>query len=45
VVQNAKGLFISGDWVGSVGLLADAADAAAVSGLSAGEAAAAFARH
>lgn len=42
VVQNAGGLFISGDWVGSVGLLADAA---AVSGLSAGEAAAVFARH
>jgi phytoene dehydrogenase-like protein len=42
VVQNAEGLFISGDWVGSVGLLADAA---AVSGRSAGEAAAVFARH
>ncbi len=42
VVQNAEGLFISGDWVGSVGLLADAA---AVTGRSAGEAAALFARH
>jgi hypothetical protein len=42
VFQDAEGLFISGDWVGSVGLLADAA---AVSGRSAGEGAAAFARH
>jgi phytoene dehydrogenase-like protein len=41
-VQNAEGLFICGDWVGSVGMLADAA---AASGRSAGEAAAAFARH
>jgi hypothetical protein len=41
VVQNAEGLFISGDWVGSVGLLADAA---AVTARSAGEAAAVFAR-
>jgi phytoene dehydrogenase-like protein len=42
VVQNAEGLFISGDWVGSVGMLADAA---ALSGRTAGEAAAVFARH
>jgi len=42
VVQNAEGLFISGDWVGPVGLLSDAA---AASGRSAGEAAAMFARH
>ncbi len=41
-VQNAEALFISGDWVGSVGMLADAATA---SGRSAGEAAAVFARH
>jgi hypothetical protein len=41
-VQNVEGLFISGDWVGSVGMLADAA---AASGRSAGEAAAVFARH
>jgi glycine/D-amino acid oxidase-like deaminating enzyme len=41
-VQNAEGLFTSGDWVGSVGMLADAA---AASGRSAGEAAAVFARH
>jgi phytoene dehydrogenase-like protein len=41
-VQNAEGVFISGDWVGSVGMLADAA---AASGRSAGEAAAVFARH
>jgi phytoene dehydrogenase-like protein len=41
-VPNAEGLFISGDWVGSVGLLADAA---AASARSAGEAAAVFARH
>ena len=41
VVQNAEGLFIAGDWVGSVGLLADAA---AVSGRCAGEAAAVFGR-
>jgi phytoene dehydrogenase-like protein len=40
-VENAEGLFISGDWVGPVGLLADAA---AVSGRSAGEAAALFAQ-
>lgn len=40
-VPNAEGLFIAGDWVGSVGLLGDAA---AVSGRSAGEAAAAVAR-
>jgi hypothetical protein len=40
--RNAEGLFISGDWVGPVGLLSDAA---AVSGRSAGEAAAVFARH
>jgi glycine/D-amino acid oxidase-like deaminating enzyme len=42
VVPNAGGLFIAGDWVGSLGFLADAA---ARSGRSAGEAAAAFARH
>jgi phytoene dehydrogenase-like protein len=42
VVQNEEGLFIAGDWVGSVGLLSDAA---AASGRSAGEAAAVFARH
>jgi phytoene dehydrogenase-like protein len=42
VVQNTEGLFISGDWVGSVGMLADAA---AASGRAAGEAAAALARH
>ena len=42
VVQNAEGLFMSGDWVGSVGLLSDAS---AASGRSAGEAAAVFARH
>ncbi len=42
VVQNEEGLFIAGDWVGSVGLLAGAA---AVSGRSAGNAAAVFARH
>jgi glycine/D-amino acid oxidase-like deaminating enzyme len=42
VVKDAEGLFISGDWVGSVALLADAA---AVTGRSAGEAAAVFARH
>jgi phytoene dehydrogenase-like protein len=41
VVQNAEGLFICGDWVGSLGMLADAA---AASGRSAGEAAAVFAR-
>jgi hypothetical protein len=41
-VPNAAGLFIAGDWVGPVGLLADAA---ALSGRSAGAAAAAFARH
>jgi phytoene dehydrogenase-like protein len=40
-VQHAEGLFICGDWVGPAGLLADAA---AASGRSAGEAAAAFAR-
>jgi phytoene dehydrogenase-like protein len=39
-VPNAAGLFIAGDWVGPVGLLADAA---AASGRCAGEAAAAFA--
>jgi len=41
-VQSSEGLFICGDWVGSVGMLADAA---AASGRSAGEAAAVFARH
>ena len=41
VVQDEEGIFICGDWVGSVGLLADAA---AASGRSAGEAAAEFAR-
>ena len=40
-VQDADGLFICGDWVGSVGMLADAA---AASGRSAGEAAVVFAR-
>ncbi|WP_179188080.1 NAD(P)/FAD-dependent oxidoreductase [Sphingomonas sp. IBVSS2] len=40
-VPNGEGLFIAGDWVGPVGMLADAASA---SGRSAGEAAAAFAR-
>ena len=40
-VPNAEGLFIAGDWVGPAGMLADAA---AASGRSAGEAAAAFAR-
>jgi phytoene dehydrogenase-like protein len=40
-VQCAEGLFVSGDWVGPVGMLADAA---AASGRSAGEAAAVFAR-
>ncbi len=40
-VPNHDGLFIAGDWVGPAGLLADAA---AISGRSAGEAAAAFAR-
>lgn len=39
---DAEGLFICGDWVGSAGLLSDAA---AFSGRSAGEAASAFARH
>lgn len=38
-VSKASGLFLCGDWVGPVGLLADAA---AISGRSAGEAAAAF---
>jgi glycine/D-amino acid oxidase-like deaminating enzyme len=42
VVPYAEGLFIAGDWVGSVGLLADAA---AGSGRAAGEAAAFIARH
>jgi phytoene dehydrogenase-like protein len=42
VAVNSEGLFICGDWVGSVGLLSDAA---AASGRLAGEAAAAFARH
>lgn len=37
---NAAGLFLAGDWIGSTGLLSDAA---AQSGRSAGEAAAAFA--
>lgn len=41
VVPEAEGLFICGDWVGPVGLLSDAA---AASGRSAGEAAAALAR-
>ena len=41
-VRNAEGLFLSGDWVGTVGMLADAA---AASGRAAGEAAALFARH
>ncbi|MDQ8729175.1 hypothetical protein [Bradyrhizobium sp. LHD-71] len=41
VVQNGEGLFICGDWVGSAGLLSDAA---ALSGRSAGEAAVAFAQ-
>lgn len=41
VVPKAEGLFICGDWVGSAGLLSDAA---AVSGRSAGGAAALFAR-
>jgi phytoene dehydrogenase-like protein len=41
-IPNEEGLFISGDWVGSVGMLADAA---AVSGRAAGEAASVFARH
>lgn len=40
-VPNHDGLFIAGDWIGPAGLLADAA---AISGRSAGEAAAAFAR-
>ncbi|MGH6991100.1 MAG: phytoene desaturase family protein [Stellaceae bacterium] len=42
VIPNADGLFIAGDWVGAIGLLADAA---AQSGRSAGQAAALFARH
>jgi len=41
LVDHVEGLFISGDWVGPVGLLSDAA---AFSGRSAGEAAAKFAR-
>jgi len=41
VVPDVDGLFISGDWVGPLGLLSDTA---AASGRSAGEAAAAFAR-
>lgn len=40
-VDGAEGLFIAGDWVGPAGMLGDAA---AASGRSAGEAAAAFAR-
>lgn len=40
-IRDAVGLFIAGDWVGSVGMLADAA---AASGRAAGEAAATFAR-
>lgn len=41
VVQDAEGLFISGDWIGSAGMLSDAA---AASGRLAGEASAQFAR-
>ena len=41
-VPEAEGLFIAGDWVGSVGLLSDTA---AISGRFAGEAAAVFGRH
>lgn len=40
-IENVEGHFIAGDWVGPVGMLADAA---AASGRSAGEAAAVFAR-